>query len=147
MGLSVCTAGCGTSPVGVGACKQIEEARCRRAPACGLSTQPPYSTNGSDVDECIRFYDVACLHGLAVPDPGSEAVSACVASIAISPCGGGLPLFETEPACDWLTTLPSAEASAEADETGTDAGADATDAASEAGDSASQADAPEAGSE
>jgi hypothetical protein len=133
--------------VGVGACKQIEEARCRRAPACGVSTQPPYSTNGSDVDACIRYYDVQCLHGLAVADPGSEAVSACVASIESSPCDGGLQLFETNTACDWLTTLPLAEASAEADETGTDAGADASDSASEAGDSASLADAPETGSE
>ncbi len=143
MGLPVCATGCGTSPVGVGACKQIEEARCRRAPACGVSINPPYSTNGSDVDECIRFYDVQCLHGLAVADPGSQAVSACVASIMSSPCDGSPPLFETNSACDWLTTLPPAEASAEADETGTDAASDAT----EAGDSASQADAPDTGSE
>lgn len=147
MGLLVFATGCGTSPVGVGACKQIEEARCRRAPACGVSIQPPYSTSGSEVDECIRFYDVQCLHGLAVADPGTDAVNACVASIQTSPCNGGLPLFETATACDWLTTLPAAEASADAEESETDAGADATDSASEASDSAGQEDAPETGIE
>src|SRR5580658_3967281 len=101
--LALSGAGCGTSPVGVNACKQIEEARCRHAPTCGVSLQPPYSTNGNDVDECIRFYEVACLHGLAVPDPGAAAVNACVAAIQSSPCGAGAPLFETDPACEWLT--------------------------------------------
>lgn len=138
IGFGVCAAGCGTSPVGVGACKEVEEARCRRAPACGVSIQPPYSTHGSEVDECIRFYDVQCLHGLAVADPGADAVNACVASIQNSPCDGDLPLFETAPACDWLTQLPAAEASTEASET------DATDAADAASDSSD--DSPEAAS-
>jgi hypothetical protein len=106
----VAGAGCGTSAVGVDACKQIEGARCRRAPACGVSLEPPYSTNGSDVDECIRYYDVACLHGLAVADPGAAAVSACVAAIQVSACDAGAPRFETDPACDWLTQAPPVEA-------------------------------------
>jgi hypothetical protein len=135
VGFGICAAGCGTSPVGVGACKQVEEARCRRAPACGVSIQPPYSTNGSDVDECIRFYDVQCLHGLAVADPGANAVNACVASIESSPCNAGLPLFETATACDWLTTLPAVEASteaSEADAADADAASDTSDEAPEA---------------
>jgi hypothetical protein len=106
----------------VSACKQIEEARCQRAPACGVSLEPPYTTNGSDVDACIRYYDVACLHGLAVADPGAGAVNACVATIKVSPCTAGLPLFETDPACEWLTGLAPGDASAEEAETSTEAG-------------------------
>lgn len=140
------TLGCGTSPVGIGACNQIEEARCRRAPACGVTLEPPYSTSGGDIAECIRFYDVACLHGLAVPNPGDDAVNACVATIQTSPCDGRLPLFETDPACDWLT-MSTADASAEP--TGSDAGdvssdgadavSDVTDATTDALDAASDA--------
>jgi hypothetical protein len=147
----VATLGCGTSPVGVSACEQIEEARCRRAPACGVTLEPPYSTSGGDVAECIRFYEVACLHGLAVPNPGADAVNACVATIETSPCDGRLPLFETDPACDWLT-MATADASTEPTETGavdaasdgaasdvTDATTGAIDATSDATDAASDA--------
>jgi hypothetical protein len=131
--LSLSGASCGTSAVGVNACKQIEEARCRHAPVCGVSLQPPYSTNGDDVDECIQFYDVACLHGLAVPDPGAAAVNACVAAIQSSACGAGSPLFETDPACDWLTQLPVVEADSEVPEADADAAPEAdADAAAEA---------------
>jgi hypothetical protein len=102
-------AGCGTSATGIDLCKRIEEARCRRAPACGISLEPPYSTNGSGVDACIRYYDVACLHGLAVSDPGGAAVDACVMAIQNSSCNAGLPLFETDPACSWLTQIQPAD--------------------------------------
>ncbi len=132
--------GCGTSPVGVGACKQVEEARCRRAPACGVNLEPPYSTTGGDVAACIRFYDVACLHGLAVADPGQDAVNACVASIESSPCDGAVPLFETAPACAWLTKLSGVEAGT------SDASDDSADAESEASDSGSDS-ASETGSD
>jgi hypothetical protein len=119
--------GCGTSPVGVGACKQVEEARCRRAPACGVNLEPPYSTTGGDVAACIRFYDVACLHGLAVADPGQDAVNACVASIESSPCAG-LPLFETGSACAWLTKVTGVEAgTSDASEASADAESEASD--------------------
>jgi hypothetical protein len=129
------TLGCGTSPVGVGACEQVEEARCRRAPACGVTLEPPYSTSGGDVAECIRFYQVACLHGLAVPNPGADAVNACVATIETSPCDGRVPLFETDPACDWLTmsTASTTDASTEPTETdATDASSDGADATTDA---------------
>jgi hypothetical protein len=128
------TSDCGTSPVGVGACEQVEEARCRRAPACGVTLEPPYSTSGGDVAECIQFYKVACLHGLAVPNPGADAVNACVATIQTSPCDGRLPLFETDPACDWLTmSMSTADASTEP----TDTGPDATDSSSDSADATS----------
>jgi hypothetical protein len=105
LGLAPLHAACGTDAVGIQTCRQIEEARCRQAPACGISLQPPYHASGSDVDECIRFYDVACLHGLASGnDPGPIAVNACLAaihgasgsdcSVVVSP--------ETAPACAWL---------------------------------------------
>lgn len=127
---------CGTSPVGVSACEQIETARCQRAPACGVSLEPPYSTSGGDVAECIRFYQVACLHGLTVPNPGAEAVNACVLSIQTSPCDGRAPLFETDPACDWLTMSTSTvDSGTETAEGGADAGV----ASSDAGDASSDA--------
>jgi hypothetical protein len=92
---------CGTSATGVDACRQIEGARCRRAPACGIPLQPPYHTTGSDVDACIRFYDLACLHGLAVSDPGTAAVQACAAAINNNGCGV-VRQPESDTACAWL---------------------------------------------
>jgi len=111
---------CGTSPIGVDACRQIEEARCRRAPACGIPLQPPYHTAGSDVDACIRFYDVACLHGLAVNDPGSAAVQACTSAINSDGCGV-VQHPESDTACAWLeagVTSSSPDASAAAVDAG-----------------------------
>jgi hypothetical protein len=119
---------CGTSAVGVDACKQVESARCQAASACGVSLEPPYHTAGSDQDACIRFYDVACLHGLASgSDPGPAAVSACVAAISSHPCAAGGPNLVLHPeqapgsACAWLVppaSTPAADAAAEAAEGG-----------------------------
>jgi hypothetical protein len=119
---------CGTSAVGVDACKQVESARCQAASACGVSLEPPYHTAGSDVDACVRFYDVACLHGLASgTDPGPTAVSACVAAISSHPCAPGGPNLVLHPeeapgsACAWLVppaSAPVADAAAEAAEGG-----------------------------
>jgi hypothetical protein len=99
-------AGCGTDAVGVQACRQIQEARCQQAPACGISLQPPYHGNGSDVDACIRFYNDQCLHGLASgADPGPIAVNKCVAAINQAPAGGGCSVVlspQTADACAWL---------------------------------------------
>jgi hypothetical protein len=109
---------CATGADGVDACKQIEEARCKLAPACGIALQPPYSTAGTDVDACIRYYDIACLHGLEVGNPGTTAVNACVA--AITDCAT-VVAPQDNPACAWLSPV------------GTDAGetAAAVDAGSE----------------
>src|SRR5215472_6536228 len=79
-------AACGTNATGVTACENIETARCMHAGACGISLQPPYYTAGSDIDACIRFYKVACLHGLSGSDPGPTAVQACVAAINTGNC-------------------------------------------------------------
>jgi hypothetical protein len=110
--VTLCAAAdCGASATGVDTCKQVEEARCRRAAACGFSTQPPYFTNGTDVEACIRHYDVACLHGTSVAVPAAAQVSACLMAIQTAACdGGGAPPFEADPACDWLTQNQPVEA-------------------------------------
>jgi hypothetical protein len=114
---------CGTDAVGVDACQEVESARCRAAPGCGVSIEPPFSTSGSNVDACIRYYDIACLHGLASGnEPAPAAVSACVAAIAAHPCDAhAANLVETpesDPACAWLippSPAPTVDASPEAD--------------------------------
>src|SRR5271165_1371157 len=73
---------CGTDAVGVDACQQIQAAECQAAPACGIVLEPPYHTSGTDIDECIRFYNDQCLHGLASgSDPGTTAVDDCANAI------------------------------------------------------------------
>jgi hypothetical protein len=98
---------CGTDAVGVDACKQVETARCRAAPVCHVPLEPPYTTNGNDIDACIRFYGVACLHGLVSGNaPSPTALAACVAAIGDHPCSPGGPNLvlapEKDPACTWL---------------------------------------------
>ena len=81
---------CGTDPVGVESCRKIEHARCENAPACGIALDTP--THRGDTPElavaaCIRYYDDACLHGLAAPsDPGAVQVQACVDAINNGDC-------------------------------------------------------------
>jgi hypothetical protein len=111
-------ASCGTDATGVSICRQIEEARCKQAPGCGISITPPYTTTGSSVDACIRFYDIACLHGLA-NDNGSVDVDGCLAAINKSCSAVKAP--ESAPACAWLAPPMTAPA-------------DASNAPSEAGD-------------
>src|SRR5262245_19251520 len=70
-------AACGTDAMGTDACRKIEQARCRRGPACPeLHVQP-----GTGVEECVQFARDRCLHGLPVADPGPAAVDRCVAAI------------------------------------------------------------------
>jgi hypothetical protein len=132
------TAGCGTSANGVGACKQIEDARCQAAANCSqIQLSPPYSTNGSATDACIRFYDTACLHGLAVATPSQTQINACVQSIqaATASAGavkdGGCNVVETPwqyaPSCAWLIPPDSGAPAADAGDAG-----DASDAGSTA---------------
>ena len=92
-------AACGNGADGVDACRQIEDARCKLAPACGITLQPPYHTAGTDVDACIRYYSIACLHGLEVGNPGPTAVSACVS--AITDCAA-VAAPQEKAACSWL---------------------------------------------
>ena len=115
--------GCGTDATGVDSCRQIEDARCRRAPACGISLQPPYSTSGSAVDACIRFYETACLHGLEVSDPGPLIVGQCVTAITDGGCSV-VASPQTSPACAWLSPSPSATDASDAPTDALDAGTD-----------------------
>jgi hypothetical protein len=102
---------CGTDAVDVDGCRQIEEARCRQAPACGISLDELNVTSGTSVDACVRFYDDACLHGLAVADPGPTAVSACVAAIHADTKAKDMCSVVKAPqtdvaACGWLVPPP-----------------------------------------
>jgi hypothetical protein len=120
---------CGNDAVGVDACQQIEEARCRAAAACPSNAlQPPYYTAGTSVDACVRFYDVACLHGLAVPLPASSSVSACVAAIEDGGCAV-VQAPQTDPSCAWLD--PAATSSDE--DAGVVSSSDAEASSSDAG--------------
>jgi hypothetical protein len=91
-----CAAGCNSDAVGVDACKAVEEARCQQVPNCpSIQVSPPIQyTSGSATDACIRYYDTACGHGLAVSDPGTQAVNACVAAITN---------HGTDNNCDWVS--------------------------------------------
>jgi hypothetical protein len=110
LALSPTFTGCGTDAVGVQACRQIQAARCRQAPSCGISLEPPYHTSGTDVDACIRYYDDACLHGLASTDPGPPSVNACVDAINRAPMTDGGCAIVNKPelvdACSWLVPPP-----------------------------------------
>jgi hypothetical protein len=128
LGLAVAAvaSACGTNAVGVDACKQIEEARCQQAPQCQISLQPPYHQTGDDVAACIRYYDIACQHGLASSnDPGTAAVNACVQAIQNHGCSV-VSAPESDPACAFL--IPPAPPSLPQDAAAADASIDASDA-------------------
>ncbi len=129
-------AGCGGGGNGVGTCKQIEEARCNRAyshcqgnDAGDIQLMPPFYSNGTAVQACIRYYDTACLNGLAGNSPSSSQVTQCLAAINKGTCSVVETPWSVE-ACAWLIPPNTPEASVDA----TDAeGGDAADSA-EAGD-------------
>jgi hypothetical protein len=116
--LPFAVAACGTDATGVQACRQIQEARCQQAPPCEIALQPPYHSSGTDMEACTRFYNDACLHGLASGnDPGPIAVSACVAAInAASTTDGGCSIVaspQTASACAWLAPSTAPDAATE----------------------------------
>jgi hypothetical protein len=131
----VCTAGvlaiaasqCGSSAVGVDACRQIESARCDRAPSCQVPLDVPNYTSGTAAEACVRFYDTACLHGLTVSDPGGAAVNACVTAIRTGACEV-VTSPASDPRCAWLSP---GTASADA-ETSDGSAAEASDASDSA---------------
>jgi hypothetical protein len=74
----VASPGCGTSAQGVDDCRDIEQARCVAAAACGTV---------SDVKDCQIFYRDHCLHGLPTAPPPSADVDSCVNTIkALGTC-------------------------------------------------------------
>jgi hypothetical protein len=122
---------CGTSAVGVQACRSIETARCEAAPACKLALSPPVYI-GDAVTACVRFYDDQCLHGLVTTlTPTTLEVNQCVAAInaaGAAAAKGNLAFCGTvsEPgqnltACGFLNPVDAGE------DSGTDAGQDADD--------------------
>jgi len=126
-GGSILASACGTDAVGVEACRQIEEARCKRAPQCGIDMSLPVhrDTPSHDVDACIRYYRDACLHGLATTkEPGAVQVQACIDAINTPDCTV-VKNPETNPACAFL--IPPVE-------TTTDSGTEDTDATTESTD-------------
>lgn len=124
VGIVAAAAACSSSATGVDACRSIEEARCRNAPACGIALDQPKSRVGREVDSCIRFYDDACKHGLASnANPSTTDVNACVKAINDGPCATVVSP-ETNPACSFLVPLVVPDAGTDAMEAG-DAASDA----------------------
>jgi len=132
--------GCGTSAIGVNDCKQVEEARCNAAAKCSaIQLTPPYSTSGSSVDACIRFYDTACLHGLAGIVPSASQLQACLSLIKTGGCTVvAEPWNAKDTSCSWLIppNVPEASPDAEGGEGG-EAG-DANDASQASDDGAGE---------
>jgi hypothetical protein len=106
---------CGQAANGVDTCTSIEHARCNWIEACfGESGTPPQyyglptpASNSADpVDQCYRFYDDACLHGLVTTlVPTSGEVSACVQAINNATDCNIVYNPDTADACAWL--IPS----------------------------------------
>jgi len=133
--VAITSVACGTSPVGVEACKKIEKVRCESAQACGLDLKRPVHERDdepvSNVAACIRYYDDQCLHGIVAPDePNPQDVDACVNAIITGDCAI-VKTPEISPSCKFL--IPPARAAAAADA--------ATEAAAEASAPAASVDA------
>jgi hypothetical protein len=127
LGLAPTVGACGSSAVGVSACKSIEEARCNQIPSCpNIQISPPlWYTTGSAADACIRYYDTACEHGLSIgSNPAASDVNSCVAAIQSSCATVAEP--QTDPNCAWL--VPPAVVEDDAGDGG-DAATDGNDAA------------------
>ena len=124
-------AGCGSSATGVGACKQIEEARCNRAynhcqtGSNPIQLTPPNYSSGNSAEACVRYYDTACLNGLAVGQYSNAQVTDCVNAINNGSCAVVLDPWDNSSACSWLIPPNTPEASVEA---GDAEGGDAADA-------------------
>ena len=104
---------CGNA-VGTDACQSIEHARCQWIVQCfgdaaggnyGLPTpRSGQTTTSSAVDDCNRYYDDACLHGMVTNVPPSTTdVSACVQAIQTATDCTIVLNPETAPACVFLT--------------------------------------------
>src|ERR1700684_4578622 len=84
LGLAPVAGACGSSAVGVSACKSIEEARCNQVPNCpNVQVSPPlWYTTGPAVEPCVRYYDTACAHGLSIgTNPSTADLSGCLDAI------------------------------------------------------------------
>ncbi|HMI83006.1 MAG TPA: hypothetical protein VK550_02875 [Polyangiaceae bacterium] len=92
------TGACGTDASGVDACRKIEQARCRKAASC-----PDLGLRGSvGIEECVQYARDRCFHGLAVADPGTPAIQACVNAIDQATSCEIVATPEMTPACEFL---------------------------------------------
>jgi len=94
---------CGQGAVGVDACMQIQQARCGWVVACNISLPTRRSDSTSPVDDCIRYYDDQCLHGLVTTvAPDKNQVTACVDAINAATDCTIVNSPETADACAFL---------------------------------------------
>ena len=113
-GVVVCgVIACGNA-VGTDGCQAIEHARCKWIVQCygdaaggnyGLPTpRSGQTTSSSPVDDCMRYYDDACMHGMVtnVP-PTTDEVSACVGATNSATDCTIVTNPETADACAFLT--------------------------------------------
>lgn len=69
---TVASQGCTSKAVGIGACRDVENARCEASVPCGR-------VEVDGVEECKRFYYDQCLHGIQGPEtPTNEELDQCV---------------------------------------------------------------------
>ena len=113
-GVVVCgVIACGNA-VGTDACQTIEHARCKWIVQCygdaaggnyGLPTpRSGQTTTSSAVDDCMRYYDDACMHGMVTNVPPTDnEVSTCVAAINGATDCTIILNPETSAACTFLT--------------------------------------------
>lgn len=103
-------AACGTDATSVDGCRKIEEARCRRAQACGVDLEHikhPGTSADDALSGCIRYYHEACLHGtVSTQDPGPTAVQSCVDAVTSGTCDV-VKAPETVTACGWMIPAPT----------------------------------------
>jgi hypothetical protein len=150
-GAVIPAAACGTSAVGVDTCDQIEAARCMQAVNLnctpdssngGINLAAPPHPDSNSVTPCVRYYSIACLHGLDIPGPpDASQVNSCLRTIndaalwEAAACSV-IAYPQAYPGCEWLDAGPApAEAASDAEkDAGTETGADAdrSDAQSDA---------------
>lgn len=76
--LGALSLGCGTDAKGIDSCREIEEERCRQAPACPAQFRV---SSEEEVKACVRYYRDQCLHGLTGAEPGKPALDACLQTL------------------------------------------------------------------
>ncbi len=118
----VAVVACANDGYGIEACRTIEAERCRWVVQCGIDVGVRRNNESSPVDDCIRYYDVACMHGMQylTQDPSDTQTNTCATAIHNATSCDIVTAPENAAACAWLK--PSTDA-------GTDAASDAaTDA-------------------
>jgi hypothetical protein len=124
VGTVVCGVIACENAVGSDACVSIEHARCKWIVQCfadaaggnyGLPTpRSGQTTTSSPVDDCMRFYDDACLHGMVTNvAPTSDEVTTCVNTINTATDCTIVTNPETTDACAFLAFDAGTDADAD----------------------------------